>query len=123
MRPLSKKTSLCIFWTFLALILCTIITSLLTEWEAIVYVMKGLFVALLLFCGIQIYTLTQRSVCKKTVMSMAVSTLIIFTLMTALSFVLGIYDTVAETVKNNLFMSCMAIVIDNWYCAINKQNK
>lgn len=123
MRPLSKKASLCIFWTFLALILCTIITSLLTEWEAIVYVMKGLFVALLLFCGFQLYTLTQRSVCKKTVMSMAVSTLIIFTLMTALSFVLGIYDTVAETVKNNLFMSCMAIVIDNWYCAINKQNK
>ncbi len=50
------------------------------------------------------------------------SALVLFAAMIALSFVLNIYETVCETLTCNLFMSCMATVIDCWYNTLCKHN-
>lgn len=84
---MTRKTSLTIYWTLLALGLAVTITEILLEVEVLKYVTFAFFLALILFCLTQIIQMTDKGEVKKTLKRLLGNFVIFFVICTAFSLI------------------------------------
>ncbi len=84
---MTRKTSLTIYWTLLALGLGATILGVWLEIQVLKYVTFAIFLAVMLFCAAQIIQLTDKDEVKKTQKQLLSNFVIFFVTCTAFSLI------------------------------------
>ena len=85
---MTRKTSLTIYWTLLALGLGATVLAVCLEIQVLKYVTFAIFLAVMLFCAIQIIQITGKNEIKKTLKTASQNFVIFFVTFTTFNLIL-----------------------------------